>query len=1241
MAGKAAEAEYFISRAGAKADKAFANWLAHLIRAQGKTTLLQDEDFEHESFMAQMHDALEGGARVIAILSPDYLKSEYCIKETNGALHGDPNNRKRRLVPFRLRPCAPSGMIGDLPYCDLLPELRAQDVNALAGKILGDLDIATRNFVGVPKLPDGLMIDPPPLVHPRIRLNPLFAGREDLLAKLNALLLDGPAKPAALLNAGGPSLGSNSMAAAKALGGLGGVGKTELAREFGWRNQSAYAGVWWIEAETRDGLLNGLVELGARFNPRIGEEKNREHAARASLEELENRGLAKPWLFIYDNAQDPAAIADWMPRAGAHCLITSRWRDWTGEADALDVDVFPPEVAVDYLCAVARRSEPQDREQAASLANELGYLPLALSHAAAFCRSRNASFKEYLEKLPKRVTEKPDPRSREGKDYPRSVYDTFVLALESVLAGQPELGVPPQPKAEVLMGIMAWLAPDGIPLDIFPESLFSPDELSGLVAALNEAALLTRTRLSDDTPAVSVHRLVQRVIQVRLAGKAVATITAAVAVRLIAEAFPSGDTENGAMDVRSWPRCRLLEPHAIAALAHAPEEGDAHHALLLHQYAAHLYARADYAKAEPLIRRSIRVYEASTGAEHPDVAPGLNILAELLKNRNQFAEAEALSRRALAISEKSFGADHPEVAICLNNLAQLLQVTNRFAEAEPLMRRALSVVENAYGQNHPEFARILLNLAWLLTKTNRFAEAEPPMRHALAISEAAVGENHPNVAVALNNLALLLHEMNRLSEAEPLLRRAQEIDEQSLGADHPNVANRLNNLARLLQNMDRHAEAEPLVRRALAINEKRFGTDHPDVAACLNNLADLLRKTNWHAEAEPLIRRALAIMEKSFGPAHPCVATFLNNLAMFLRETNRHALAEPLLRRALAIGEQSLNDTAIHLNNLAAVLQETDRRAEAEPLFVRALAISEKSFGAEHPTVATCLNNLATFLREANRHAEAEPLLRRALAIKERSFGAEHPDVAIELKELATLLRETTRHSETEPLLRRALRINEKSLGSNHPHVAACLNDLALLLQETNRPYEAEPLMRRALAIKEQNLDADHPNTVITLSNLARLLQYTNWPGEAETLFRRALAICEESIKPNEPLVATLLNNLAFLLKTIKRFEEAESMYRRALSVHEKCLGWDHSTLLAVAGNLKQLLIATNRPAEAEPFMRRALESLTASLGSDHPNTKAVRNDYNMLLKIIGAAEKRSRKRTKRCPGPSQMPRAE
>jgi hypothetical protein len=248
-----------------------------------------------------------------------------------------------------------------------------------------------------------------------------------------------------------------------------------------------------------------------------------------------------------------------------------------------------------WIISARRRGALSRRigEQAALLAKELGYLPLALSHAAAFCRSRDTDFKDYLEKLAERVKEKPDRRSRAGKDYPWSIYETFELGLERVLAGQPDLGVPPQPRAEEIMGIMAYLAPDGIPLDIFPESLFSQDDLSGLVTALNEAALLTRARLPGGAPAVNVHRLVQRVMQVRLAAKSIASASAAAAATLVADAFPRGDPAPN--DVRSWPRCRLLEPHAVAALAHAPDEGDAAEKtdLLLCQYALHLRARAD------------------------------------------------------------------------------------------------------------------------------------------------------------------------------------------------------------------------------------------------------------------------------------------------------------------------------------------------------------------------------------------------------------------------------------------------------------------------------------------------------------------------------------------------------------------------------------------------------------------------------------------------------------------------
>ena len=69
----------------------------------------------------------------------------------------------------------------------------------------------------------------------------------------------------------------------------------------------------------------------------------------------------------------------------------------------------------------------------------------------------------------------------------------------------------------------------------------------------------------------------------------------------------------------------------------------------------------------------------------------LNQLGLLFRAKALYVEAEPLYRRALKIYEASFGPNHPQVAIGLNNLALLLDATNRLADAEPLYRRALAL----------------------------------------------------------------------------------------------------------------------------------------------------------------------------------------------------------------------------------------------------------------------------------------------------------------------------------------------------------------------------------------------------------------------------------------------------------------------------------------------------------------------------------------------------------------------
>jgi tetratricopeptide (TPR) repeat protein len=294
------------------------------------------------------------------------------------------------------------------------------------------------------------------------------------------------------------------------------------------------------------------------------------------------------------------------------------------------------------------------------------------------------------------------------------VFATFSLAIDKAAEACPE--------AAKLMGLCAFLAPDRIPLSLFTAEVLSEIELGEAVAALSEVSLVALDPLDDGSPGIGVHRLVQAVMRGRLSELGEHQNAAALATELLADAYP-----NPASDVRNWPACARLTPHAMALFEHAPDSGKGSNktSLLLNQTAINYVSRAAYPEAEPLYRRALAIDEAGLGADHPSVAIDLNNLAQLLQDTNRLAEAEPLMRRALAIDEAGLGADHPSVAIDLNNLAQLLKATNRLAEAEPLMRRALAIFDKSLGADHPNTRTASTNLESLLAVLSAPATGRP------------------------------------------------------------------------------------------------------------------------------------------------------------------------------------------------------------------------------------------------------------------------------------------------------------------------------------------------------------------------------------------------------------------------------------------------------------------------------------------------------------------------------------
>ncbi len=543
---------------------------------------------------------------------------------------------------------------------------------------------------------------------------PSFSGRDDELAAVHAALKgDGVV---ALIH------------------GLGGVGKSSIAREYGWRNRDGYSVVWWLNAHTEDGIIDGLVRFGAMFAHGLDQLADRRVAAQRVINSV-LAGFHKPVLLVFDNLEDAGLLRRWLPRTGARALVTSRDAALSSDFIAIPLQVWRLEISVAYLRRASGRADLSEAE-AHDIAQALGALPLALAHAAAALRGmRMTSPRRYLERINAHLKKAP-----RGADYPRSVFATFSESI--VHAEQQALG------AAAVLCFAASFAPDAIPDELFHQvSDRCPDRLVPVVSG--DGALDLRSALSDDlrlddalaaldrlgllafvasSRTYGMHRLVQ------LAGRDLLqdiTAWANFAVAAALAVFPRAQFAN-------WPQCERILSHARAALDALQKGAEPLTAAdLARRCVIYLWARGEYGAAEQYCARALAILENAHGPDHPEVSRALNNLGVLYMELGRYVEAEPLLSRALAMRQIELGPDHPIVGRTLHNLAIVYMELARYTEAESLHKRALAICEKAFESNDPEALWGQTGLGVLYRTVGRYADAEPILVRVLRAGRSA------------------------------------------------------------------------------------------------------------------------------------------------------------------------------------------------------------------------------------------------------------------------------------------------------------------------------------------------------------------------------------------------------------------------------------------------------------------------------------------------------------------------
>ena len=898
--------------------------------------------------------------------------------------------------------------------------------------------------------------------------NPNFSGRDSELATLKTALEN-----------------SNITAVTQAIAGLGGVGKTQLAVEYAYREAANFALVWWVRAEVETSLRFDLEQLALTIGL-VEQNTDPQRAIDAVLDFLQSK--AGRWLLIFDNANNPTEVQSYLPKGGrGQIIITSRWQNWHGFAQPVPVKVWKTPQAVKFLI---KRTGRKDKEGAAKLAEKLGYLPLALEHAGAYlAKNRTLSLVAYLEKFDQEqqklaLLEKGVLATEYHQD---TIRTTWAMALEKL----------PDISADLLT-LCAYLAPDEIPLSIFknhasvlPESLteLATDDfvMSETISDLQEYSLVEP---SKNWAAFSVHRLLQLVIRETNQNLTHSNqhFFLTTAVRLINAVSPTG-----IYDYRTWDKYVPILPHSliVAEQAEPLELELGVLGRLINQAGLYLQGRGDYIRARLLFERALKSHRKYYGDEHLEVAAIINNLGCLLHVLGDLQNAKIYLEKAISIWEIAYGLKHTQTAIGYNNLGSLLQAIGELSNAKIYLEKALAIHQNTLGEKHPDLAQSYNNLGLLLHTLGDLSTAKTYLKKALVIYEKDLGEIHPNVATLNTNLGSLHQTMGDFINAKIHFDKAITIWEKTLGPEHSQTAIGYNNLGLFFKDLGDYANAKIHFDKAVTIWGKALSLEHAQTAVGYNNLGLLFQDLGDSYQAKFYFDKAITIWELTYGLKHTQTALGYNNLGSLFKESGDLLNARVYLEKALAISEIALGtnhpDVATHYNNLGSLLKDLDDLVNARINFEKAISIWEKTLGLEHTQTALGYNNLGSLFQAMGDFPSARIYIERAIVIWEIAYGLEHTQTAIGYNNLGLLLKNMGDLPNARVYLEKVLAIREKVLDKEHPDIAQSCNNLGMLLKDIGDLLNAQIYLEKALNIFEGKLVKDHPNTNIVRRNLVSL----------------------------------------------------------------------------------------------------------------------------------------------------------
>ena len=882
-----------------------------------------------------------------------------------------------------------------------------------------------------------------------------------------------------------------------------------------------------------------------------------------------------------EHCETKRALCEYIPQsARGTILYTTRSRDigidLSPDKDPIMVQCFGFDDARALLGEGLVSDTPKDDQVA--LFDDLDYLPLAISQAAAFMIKRRKRVADYLILIRDDST-RSQILSRKGYHHGRtersseSVVSTWWVTFRSIKKENT--------RAAELLTMMSLLDRHEIPVSMLQdpeEGTFDFEEAIGLledfslistfssVNSCRKRALEQLKQMTHDTrkPFVfgGMHRLVQESTKAWLSqSDGNATDIAMKTLERIGRCFET-TTEKTQL-------CILLYPHLNASLYYNSEMFEtseksfddrpdefSYRIDMLHELCYYSLFQLKSRQSEQHIRLAMSMCKTHLGDHHERTLNSMELYSFVCYSTGKIKEACAIQYQVMRVHMGSLGYHHPKTLSAMSKLGQLSTSTRNLGQAERLLGHCLSeqlqnLLESPEDeQTQQDYVRTIKHLASVFVEKGQHQRALDLLDEADKREDMWQEDYQQCSSSTRIELARYFCHCGKYQDAHSLIEAAFERERRFFGAAHLDSFYLRHELVTIIWAEGRYDEAEELMK---GLFEDMADIDNAESQQCIHvllSIGEMQYSRGKFAEAEITFRRILPMVihhgQEWFSISEYSADRIQQDIRQCLEfqgksKEGKTYLLPPEQKPALGTENPSEGNTLMQKG------KSTFAESSCGKVMTTSMSktvVPIKSSGSDESHTEQAINDLARSLLDQHKYEEAYQLGQYILAWTKCNYGWRHPETLSWNLLLAVSSESLGKLDQSEHHWRQLLYWQNYRFRHDSFIVVKAHNAIAKLIAR-RRDYEAaEQACKRGLAIHPAHLEKVCPRLVAdTKFILGSALMLQRKYEESETKLRLAYTRCVEVFGSYDVDSVYCLKLLTLIAKQTGNIDRTEELY--------------------------------------------------------------------------------------------------